>query len=339
MSPNSLSQLLSRYPPWAQPVTAMTPLGNAGGLSGAALWRYSASIGELAIRAWPVGGTTFAHVLTVHGWLREAADPDRLPIPVPLAGLDEQTACQLDGRCWEIAPWMPGAADLARPPSEEHLRKAFAALAHFHCQLSSQQRAEASPGLRARLRELEHLEQGGFDRIEAAIATRPDDEHVADARRWLVLARSVLPRLLPALGETALLVVPVQPCLRDARPEHFLFEGNRLSGLIDFGAMGFETVAGDLARLLGEWLPELPQLRGAALAAYEQVRPLAPAERALLAPFEAIGDVLIAGHWITWHFLDQRSFEDPGAIGRGLARGLARLERQADRSRDTNLVI
>ena len=83
--------------------------------------------------------------------------------------------------------------------------------------------------------------------------------------------------------------MPVQPCLRDARPEHFLFEGNRLSGLIDFGAMGFETVAADLARLLGEWLADYEPLRTEALAAYEQVRPLDPAEKALIAPFEAVG--------------------------------------------------
>ena len=57
----------------------------------------------------------------------------------------------------------------------------------------------------------------------------------------------------------------MQPCLRDARPEHFLFVENVLTGLIDFGAMDFETVAGDLARLLGEWLPDLPELRGCLL--------------------------------------------------------------------------
>ena len=48
----------------------------------------------------------------------------------------------------------------------------------------------------------------------------------------------------------------LQPCLRDARPEHFLFDGDQLSGLVDFGAMAVDSVVGDLARLIGEWLDD-----------------------------------------------------------------------------------
>ncbi|MGC8641721.1 MAG: phosphotransferase enzyme family protein [Isosphaeraceae bacterium] len=337
MAQGSISSLLSHYPAWAQPISAVSPLGNAGGLSGSAIWRYSAAVGELAIRAWPPGVTSLAHVLTIHGWLREASDPDRLPIPVPLPALDGQTACELDGRCWEIAPWMPGAPDLGRPPSEVRVRAAFAALAQLHGRLSHHQRMVTSPGLRIRVSELEHFAGIGFDRLQSALAKCPDDERVADARRWLGLARWALPGILPAAREAASRVVPVQPCLRDARPDHFLFEANRLTGLIDFGAMGFETVAADLARLLGEWLADFEQLRALGLAAYEQVRPLAPDERALLNPFEAIADLLLAGHWITWHFLDQRTFAAPGAVGQGIARGLARLERLANRLSITKL--
>ena len=46
------------------------------------------------------------------------------------------------------------------------------------------------------------------------------------ALRWLGLARARLPRLLDPIREAAGRVVPLQPCLRDARPEHFLFEGD-----------------------------------------------------------------------------------------------------------------
>ena len=66
---------------------------------------------------------------------------------------------------------------------------------------------------------------------------------------WLALARQLGPMLLVPLEQSADRIIRVQPCLRDARPEHFLFEGDRLSGLVDYGAMGVDSVAGDLARL------------------------------------------------------------------------------------------
>ena len=94
------------------------------------------------------------------------------------------------------------------------------------------------------------------------------------AMRWLGLARAVAPRLLDPLREAAGRPVPLQPCLRDARPEHFLFEGDRVTGLVNFGAMDIDCVAGDLARLMGEWLDGDSTARAEALAAYERIRPL-----------------------------------------------------------------
>jgi Ser/Thr protein kinase RdoA (MazF antagonist) len=326
-----LPPLLARYPPRIQPVSVVLPMGSAGGHSGAALWRYSAVIGDLAIRAWPAGGPSLAHVTKIHGWLQEAVDHDQLPLPVPVQTLDGRTVCELEGRCWEIAPWMPGAPDLGHSPALQRIRAAFTALAHLHRRLSHHQTMEVSPGLRFRVKELEDLADGEFDRLEATLARHSEDDHVALARRWLVLARAALPRVLPLIRDAATLTVPVQPCLRDARPEHFLFEGDRLTGLIDFGAMGPETVAADLARLLGEWLADLGASRSAALAAYEEVRPLDPGERALITPFEAAADLLIAGHWISWHFVGHRTFDEPNAVCRGINRGLARLARLTDR--------
>jgi homoserine kinase type II len=128
-------------------------------------------------------------------------------------------------------------------------------------------------------------------------------------------------------------VVRVQPVIRDARPEHFLFEAECLSGLIDFGAMGVDSVASDLARLIGEWLDGDAVARGNALAAYEQVRPLDPDEINLIGVFEAGTAVLMGERWIRWHCLDQRHFDDPTAVSRGLERGLNRLKRLAGEPR------
>jgi Ser/Thr protein kinase RdoA (MazF antagonist) len=141
------------------------------------------------------------------------------------------------------------------------------------------------------------------------------------------LARNVAPRLLEPLGRESTRVIRVQPTLRDARPEHFLFEGARLSGLVDFGAMGVESVAADLARLSGEWLDGDPEARREALASYERVRPLDPAESRLIDIFETTTALLIGERWVRWHYVENRSFDDPQAVLNGLERGLMRLDR------------
>ena len=150
-------------------------------------------------------------------------------------------------------------------------------MAAFHQRLAGERRDGVSPGLGQRHEAIAHLLRGGFDALERAIepaADLPQDEARPMALRWLTLARAIAPQLLEPLREAAGRTVPLQPCLRDARPEHFLFEGDRVTGLVNFGAMGVDCVAGDLARLMGDWLDGDPSARAEALAAYERIRPL-----------------------------------------------------------------
>jgi homoserine kinase type II len=335
MPPDLLSLVLSRYPAHVRPVNPPEPLRGYGGLSGASLWRYQAPAGWICVRAWPMEASRIEHLNTIHGWLREAADLGFLPIPVPAR--DGQTVQECEGRCWQVEPWLDGVPDLAHPPANERVQAAFRALATLHQRLSRHTSYGVSPGLGLCIRELEGLTAQGFDRLEAALDHAPPSlPH--PARRWLALARATAPHLHSRLLDPARLRVPLQPCLRDARPEHFLFEGERLSGLVDFGAMGIDSVAADLARLVGEWFPGDASLRALALAAYEQIRPLDPTESALIAPFEAAADLLIAGHWLRWHLLEHRRFADPGAVAHGVLRGLVRLARLAARMRPKGLL-
>src|SRR5262249_48792765 len=158
-------------------------------------------------------------------------------IPVPLADVTGQTVQYMDGRCWEIAPWLPGTPHLEKMPLEENVRTAFSMLARLHCGLARHGRPGPSPGLALRIHELRELETKGFDRLRLALEATTDSRLEAAARQWLALAAIAIPQVLPALDNAARLEVSIQPCLRDARPEHFLFEGCRLTGLVDFGAM------------------------------------------------------------------------------------------------------
>ncbi len=332
MIDRGIVEVLARYPRRSRPLDEPEPLGAAGGLSGARFWRFRSAQGLLVLRAWPPHGPDRGHLEQVHRWLAQAGDLGFIPVPV--ADLAGATLQEFQGQLWELAPWMPGASESARPPAIGRVRSAFAAMGALHQRLAAQRREGVSPGLAHRLAEVTSLAHGGLDGLERAIRRAPgtsSDPTRMNAARWLTLARAVAPRLSEPLREAASRVVPLQPCLRDARPGHFLFERDRVTGLVDFGAMGVDCVAGDLARLAGEWLDEAadPSARGEAMTAYERVRPLAAGEAALIDAFAASTALLIGERWLRWEFVEGRRFDDPRAASDGLARGLAALERLA----------
>jgi homoserine kinase type II len=319
-----LAAVLDRYPAGVQPLSAPAALGNAGGWSGAWLWRFVAGQGPLVARAWPPEGPGRGALEQIHGWLAEAS---RLGfVPVPLAARDGLTVQEQAGRLWEVVPWMPGAPERSVPPGRVRLRAALAGLSAFHRILAHHQTIGPSPGLGRRLRELEALIGGGFQSLEEVLARRQSDPVYGLAKRWLRLAPKHAPEMVDRLRHAAGQPVVLQPCLRDLRGEHLLFDGDRLTGLVDFGAIDLEIVAGDLARLLADWVGPDRALRAAALAAYAAHRPLTDSETALIDVFERSAAILGAGHWARWHFVEGRTFADPTAVGQGLIRCLERLE-------------
>src|SRR4051794_26554320 len=103
-----LRAILTRYPATARPSSPLEPLGNAGGASGARLWRFASGQGPLLARAWPPGGRSRPSLEQVHRWLREAGPLGFVPVPLP--ALDGRTLQERGGWFWEVAPWLPGAA-------------------------------------------------------------------------------------------------------------------------------------------------------------------------------------------------------------------------------------
>ncbi len=322
---SALSTILSAYPAVARPATDPVALGNAGGLSGSRLWRFSSGLGALVLRAWPVDGPTPVVLEQIHRWLADVAELGI--IPVPIRRLDGRTLAMHAGRFWELTPWMPGAPLSIAERDAAHLRAATAALASFHLRLTTHAQFGPSPGIRVRLGETTAWLNGGFDQLGSILNRSPADAQTVLARRWLDLARVCASSVLERLRRAAGVSVPRQPCWRDARPEHFLFSDNLVTGLIDFGAMGIDSVVADLARLLSEWLPNEPNLRFAALNSYESLRPLTPDETALLEVFELSTGLLLGGHWARWHFLEARPFTDPDAIRLGLSKGVEWVEK------------
>jgi hypothetical protein len=312
--PDWLRALTRRYPRWAWPVTSPQPLGNAGGRSGAVLWKWGAESGELLLRGWPLGVAS-TRVRAIHAWLGALGHCSF--VPRPIAGDRGETWQELDGRVWQLEPWMKG---VTRPAAEwdlPHVVVAFRALRQVHDGLGESGPVSSSPAVRQRLAEIRGLLGGGIEQLRAAVGEAPGPE-AETARDWLRAAPARLMAAEARLAPLERFPVRLRPCLRDCRVEHFLFEGERLGGLVDYGAMDLDTPWVDLARLFVDLDDRLQ--RQLALEAYGR----ADAGLQLLEPLRLAAEVLIGAHWIRWAFVERRRFET-GAVLAGLRYGRERL--------------
>ena len=332
MTDAELDPILRCYPDAVRPGGPMRSLGNAGGLSGSRFWKFESAIGETLLKAWPADFGDRRRLDTIDRWLGFAKS---LPfIPSPIRSRVGRTSVAHAGRFWQVLPWMPGRADLSDPPASARVVSAFRGLAQLHLGLANapESRSGKSPGLTRRLRELSSILDGEFSGLPAILMRKPESLSGTLALRWLEHANRLAPGLREPLEHASNLESRLQPCLRDARRDHFLFVGDELTGIVDFGAMDVDSVAGDLARLLGDWLiaDRTGALRRIALDAYESIRPLDDLERRLRLQFERSTALLAPGHWVRWHFVEGRVFDDPEAVEAGLLRGLMRLEAMID---------
>lgn len=305
---------------------ALEPLGNAGGFSGARLWRVETAVGPWCLRAWPIGGHTTESLRPIHRLMQQAGRTLRF-VPRLAAGRDGQaTIIEAGGRCWELASWQPGQADFHAEPSQAKLAAAGQALANLHLAWSpSAVPWDICPAVRKRIARLAAWEAG----------PRPGPEafaHLADpVKTWTARAAEQLSRWTPpalhALAEHwAERKLPLTPCLCDIWHDHVLFRGATVSGIVDYGAAALDSVATDLARLIGSLVGDAAAARAIAIDAYEQVRPLQPIERELWPVLDWTGVVVGAANWLRWLGTERRHFEDPIRVAGRLAELVSRME-------------
>jgi Ser/Thr protein kinase RdoA (MazF antagonist) len=154
------------------------------------------------------------------------------------------------------------------------------------------------------------LLQSGWHPLGTLAPADPRREVVHQA--WFLLQWRIgeVPRLLqPWMNQRWLL----QPCLCDPWHDHVLFEGERVTGLIDYGAVKVDNVAVDLARLLGSLVPDDAERWQIGLEAYRRVRKLSLEEESLARVLDVTAVVLGVATWLRWLFEIKRDFGDPQA--------------------------
>jgi homoserine kinase type II len=328
---------------------AVEPLGNHGGFSGARIWRVRTPDRVLCLRAWPPDRPTPERLTWLHGLMAAARLPfvpgvvavpgtppgglvrhllnvARVPfVPNPAADRGP-TWVRHAGRLWEVTTWMPGSADFHLRPSSARIAAACTALARLHDAWSGILTEEgpcAALGERSRAAE-EWLSLVGSGWQPPALAASDPVTPWAERAWQVVRARVGLVRaeLAPWAGRR----LPLHPCLCDVKEDHVLFEGDAVTGLIDYGNVKVDHAAVDLARLLGGLAGDDTAGWAVGLDAYTSLRPLNRPERDLARALDRTGVVLSVTFWLRWLFHDGRHYEDREAVARRLAGLVRRLE-------------
>jgi Ser/Thr protein kinase RdoA (MazF antagonist) len=324
MGSSDVNQLLRYYPPNCQPAQ-IEPLGFAGGMSGAQFWRVATKRGTLCLRRWPTEHPSPERLRLIHAVLQHAARNGISFIPVPITSHAGESFVHHAGHLWQLEPWMWGTADYEQSPRVEKLRTAMTVLAQFHnatcdfqptaSNMSIGRKAESLPAanqsaIPRRLAQLRALSQSGIRDLSRAITDTIWPELAPLARQFIAALPIAAQKAIANLEPLVDVRLPLQPCLRDIWHDHVLFTGDEVTGIIDFGAINFDTPAGDVARLLGSLVADDLVAWQNGLAAYSAVRPLLPEESGATSALDKSGTVLAGCNWIHWIYIERRKFEN-----------------------------
>ena len=305
----ALSHLLARFSASFHPVDQPVMFSPGNGWSGASFLRWNSALGPLVLKIWPGNGPMPQEHLERHRYLigLSGFEPK---LALPLADVRGATLHDWPGgRSAELFLWITGSP-AHHPPTLEQLTQVISMLARLHKHWAQAQPTsnQASQAVINRLNQLHILQHNRNleSSIPALAATASPpvrekfQEIIGHARRLLDRAASWLELIEKQRFRT-------QIVLRDARPDHFLFSGDHLNGLIDFGAIGQDNVAVDLARLLNEWFPGDKVLFDRALSLYQKEHPLTNFEIRLVDTLGLAGAVLGGLAWIDLYFHQGRA--------------------------------
>ena len=118
------------------------------------------------------------------------------------------------------------------------------------------------------------------------------------ANRIMAAFERCAPCVAEGLRSAARTPVPLQPCLRDVWHDHVLFQGDKVTGMIDPSAARTDTVAADIARLAGSLIGDDRAAWDFALDAYRSVAPLSDTEARLVGVLDRSGVLLSGMIWL-----------------------------------------
>jgi len=311
----------------------------AGGLSGSVVYRCERLGESFALKRWPEG-TPARRVDEVHAVITQARRSLGV-VPELRTSTLASTRLSYDGFHYEMATWMPGEpledappdptpqivipgfddsdslpAETRPPQSPRRILAAVEAggeaIARFHDSVHRfGQQSAPPPAVLRRLGRIEKLKSELPEAIRRRETLSPTLRAAAD---WL--DREGARRLAAAhetLGQWAGRMVPCQMVLRDVHRGHILFRDAAVSGVVDFDAVGHDTIAADLARWASGFCDpgvDPSEVLDAAVAGYRRLGHVSACQRDLAEAISKASWVILMANWVVWSSLGQRNFSE-----------------------------
>jgi len=257
------SAVLSRFGP-ALAQLRWEPAPTAG-FSGAKIWqgRDPNDIARVALKAYAPDSISVERLSQIHRWLHAAAS--LAFVPKLILTPEGDSIVLAENRLWEAYTWRPGRADFHERPTLPKLEAACMAIARLHREWQRSPSIEAPiPGIARRLAVVAESERSrtpliGVEPTMVKLLLRAREQ----VRRLRGPAEGALSPWYPRRFR-------LQPCLCDLWHDHVLFNGDAVTGIIDYGAMKVDHASVDLARLLGSLVPGDADAFTTGLAAYRR---------------------------------------------------------------------
>ncbi len=280
------------------------------GFSGASVWKVTTQDQAYALKRWPIGQPAYFDLPTIHRLMQQARQSGLSCIPEVQRTRHGDSVFLHDGVHWDTSTRQPGLPQTQ--PSEEQLKQAMNLLTTLHAlwRAGNERRFDICPAVTLQHR---RLMSWTVDELEQLRQQAPTTGLFREAVLLFDQYRSqTIKRLEPWLTVR----VSLHPCLGDVWSEHVLFEGNQITGLIDFGGMRYDHPAQDLARLLGSYTQGDALRRQLALVQYA---PATSELEPLTILLDDCGTIVGLGNWLRWLRIEKRRFDDQ-------ARAIARLQ-------------
>lgn len=286
------------------------------------------------LRSWPIdepGADTL-------GWIHQqvisaAAHCPFILAPVPLKG-GSKAFVEYENRLWQVERWATGRNDFHDAPSPTRVTEGMQALAQLHLGwIATPQESSSillgqwnaagkpyatlgpSPGLQNRWIQLNQLLESKrtiFLQTRRFLSTT-EGPLPGSHLMWNTVVDRVeqywsdhFQRGRSLLDKRNSLILPLGPVLADVWSDHLFFVGDRLSAIIDYGAMRIDSAAADLSRCLSSLCGTDAQARQDAIQQYEAKRPLTESEHVAIQIFDHTSRLLGPLHWLRWLFVEQR---------------------------------
>ena len=334
----STTLVLKQFPLHLHDTARAIPI-TAGGFSGARVWKIETAGPPLCLRQWPAGGLPRERIQGLHRLCAHLAARELHVVPVPFTALHGATLVEAGQRFWQLEPWMPGTADFQLHPALPRLDAALRCLADWHQAAASfvprgaecrwfHSLAEAPvPAIADRIEFIDYWTPVRCAQAQAALAQLAWVEFRDSGLEILQLFGRAAGRIRDELAAVSRLTLRVQPCLRDVWHDHVLYSGDVVTGLIDPGACRTDTVATDVARLLGSLTNDRQDLWDFALDRYCRYHPLTPAEQRLVGLLDRSTVLLSGMTWLRWVLFEHRRWPQPERVIERLRQILGRLQR------------